>query len=76
MLIGNKGFLVCRAALVPGSRHYDLARNVAGNICFGVVVVVVFSAGLAGIADISLVHLIYFVILVKLFFFLLVNRKQ
>ena len=46
MLIGNKGFLVCRAALVPGSRHYDLARNVAGNICFGNVVVVVFSARL------------------------------
>ena len=41
MLIGNKGFLVCRAALVPGSRHYDLARNVAGNICFGIVVIVV-----------------------------------
>ena len=62
---------------MPGSRHYDLARNVAGNICFGVVVVVVvFSAGLAGIADILLVHLIYFVLLVKLFFFLLVNRKQ
>ena len=46
MLIGNKGFLVCRAALVPGSQHYDLARNVAGNICFEIVVIVVFSARL------------------------------
>ena len=46
MLIGNKGFLVCRAALVPGSQHYDLARNVAGDICLGIVVIVVFSARL------------------------------
>ena len=37
---------MCRAALVPGSQHYDLARNVAGNICFEIVVIVVFSARL------------------------------